>query len=238
MCTVTILKKNNELLLTMNRDELKTREEGAPVKSVKSGIEICYPVDLKSQGTWIAISNAKVAACILNRYDDYEPESPVTRGEIIINLLELGELETIKKYLELDFMPEVYRPFTLLVMNLDNLYRLEWNGKKLEINKEECSRPLVFSSSSWKTEEVIAWRKEAFGKWLEDGIEFEDNIPLYHLKVINGKEAWTPLMERELVHTKNICQVNFSQTDVKLDYYNLANSNCESNIKIVSEINS
>jgi len=65
MCTVSASLQQSTLIVTMNRDEQRSRREGA----LNTNPERCYPTDIESGGTWCGINQFGVAFCLLNRYD-------------------------------------------------------------------------------------------------------------------------------------------------------------------------
>ena len=63
MCTVTILNHNQELIITMNRDDSKTRPEDG-VKIFEDGQSTYMsPIDQVSGGTWTAVNQQGIAMC-------------------------------------------------------------------------------------------------------------------------------------------------------------------------------
>ena len=74
------------------------------------------------------------------------------------------------------------------------------------------------TSSSYKSEEVVAWRHQKFRDWLEKG-EFIANIPSFNLLQEKDMEAWSPYVAREDHHTKSLTQILLSGLELKLTYY-------------------
>ena len=66
MCTVTYVRVKGGFILTSSRDEKVYRETVRPKSYALSSQILTYPEDAIAQGTWIAHSDAKRIACILN----------------------------------------------------------------------------------------------------------------------------------------------------------------------------
>jgi len=95
MCTVTIRRGPEDLLVTMNRDERWTRDAERPPTLHPAGPgrpAWMAPPDGERCGTWIGANDAGVVACLLNGYAPGDldlfarPDVP-SRGEIIPALL-------------------------------------------------------------------------------------------------------------------------------------------------------
>lgn len=67
MCTVTYLPlRNKNFILTSNRDETPLRKTIPPKMYIENGVELTYPKDELSGGTWIGTSNRNRLVCLLN----------------------------------------------------------------------------------------------------------------------------------------------------------------------------
>ena len=76
----------------------------------------------------------------------------------------------------------------------------------------------MLSSSSWQGEEVIKYRQELFADWVKNGQKFRETLPEFHLTQPSNMKEWAPLVERELVHTKSICQIILQANSAKFAY--------------------
>ncbi len=67
MCTVTFIgSKENEFILTSNRDEKILRETERPSIYRINSREVAFPKDKLAGGTWIAMGGSGVVCCLLN----------------------------------------------------------------------------------------------------------------------------------------------------------------------------
>jgi uncharacterized protein with NRDE domain len=68
MCTVTVLRSPERLLLTMNRDERRTRGEELAPRKAGGGSSPAWigPADGAKGGTWFGANDRGIMACLLN----------------------------------------------------------------------------------------------------------------------------------------------------------------------------
>ena len=85
MCTLTVYSGKKRCVVTMNRDELRTRKEAGVLHSKSiNDIRFFHPVDLVSGGTWFGVNNQGVILALLNRY-----QAPQTKEAKLDNSLTL-----------------------------------------------------------------------------------------------------------------------------------------------------
>ena len=227
MCTVTVLNTAEVLLITMNRDEAWHRAPEIPPRIYGGEPDTAWagPRDSQAGGTWMGVNDEGRAACILNGYRPEDPLDPgdpsrPSRGTIVLELLMRG-LEHGEVWRQHRFNPGPYASFHLLTARPSTAEQLTWTGRPpLERHPLRQGWTLL-TSSSWKTEEVLAWRKGAFGEWLDDGEPHENGLPTYHLLERDGLEEWSPLMTRPWSGTRSITQVRISkgQDEAELRYW-------------------
>ena len=247
MCTVTIHRTAETLLVTMNRDEVRFRAPekppqimlDAPVEHlelrVASGalrpkphaLRWMAPLDGQAGGTWFGANEHALQACLLNRYlpgDDQKwggaGERP-SRGRIIIDLLARGAESDALVWLNEQFDPNPYPSFWLLVAGPTNTHSFAWNGHDT-IERATFAEPWCsFSSSSLRTDEVLAYRKNEFDAWLTRCAPFTGLIPSFHLLQPQDRAEWAPLMDREYSATRSITQTftDFSAHSTEMRYW-------------------
>ncbi|MBX7258334.1 MAG: NRDE family protein [Candidatus Hydrogenedentes bacterium] len=218
MCTISVHRGEGSLLVTMNRDEAKTRaDELPPIIRVESGISWLGPVDGNSGGTWMGVSEYGVVACLTNLYreSDATPRSAGkaarSRGEIVPWLLGHGTLESIRAAVMSDFDPKPYPSFTILLAALDRVETFEWPVDSPFTHHPHTSEWTMLTSSSWKTDEVTARRRDAFDAWRVNGAHSCGALPAFHVLQPEGEAEWSPLMERSYASTRSITQVYFDE---------------------------
>lgn len=222
MCTLTIYKGKKRCVVTMNRDELRTRKEAGLLYSRSSGdVRLFYPVDASSGGTWFGVNNRGVVLCLLNRYQAPEVVNPVSRGEIIPRALEQGDFAAIDAWLQhLDYSQ--YNPFDLFLVRKKKVRHFSWDGETCLEEEVEFKNWYIFSSSSINTEEVLAYRQNIFQAWnREMGNQLSDASEIlrgFHLIQVDGMESLSVLMEREKSHSKSVIQADIGSKELELKY--------------------
>ena len=216
MCTVTVHRDATTVLLTMNRDEAHTRAPERPPaifgEEDRSGQWIA-PIDGETGGTWIGVNAYGVAACLLNAYlpGGIPPRPPqasaVSRGTIVPAVMAQGDGERTLAWIADEFDPSPYEPFQLVVIWLEGAMKCLWSGTEYV----ECSpcrdEWTLVSSSLWNATAVLRWRREAFEQWRSAGCERRGHLPAFHVLQGEGKEEWSPMMDREWSCTRSITQV-------------------------------
>jgi len=215
MCTVTSHLGGGRLLLTMNRDEYRSRDPEVPPAvhdGLGDGPTWAAPLDSQSGGTWIGANAAGVVACILNIYTDHEdvPPAPAgrpSRGDIIPRLLSAGSADDVREWLLTEFAPADYAPFQVLIADGSGRTTHTWSG---DGSVDSIGLPdgwQLMSSSSWNADEVLPWRRDRFEEWVADGAMIARELPTYHLLQPEGLADRAPLMSRERTSTRSITQI-------------------------------
>ncbi len=232
MCTLTVISGNNSgknsLVVTMNRDELRTRTEIGTLltgRSKVSGVSYCYPLDSLHGGTWFGCNSAGIVLALLNRYQDKIDESMESRGLIIATLISCGSIAEMLHELQ-DGLGRNSNPHDLIIANADALLRWSWNGSNSEVDESRTPSPFMLSSSSMHTEHTLAKRKQMFHKYLaehqHDGMNADQILTHYHLLQDSADPSGSILMSRQHSHTKSIVQARLSDGAVEVVYLNEA----------------
>ena len=219
MCTVSIFAQKERTLITMNRDERRTREEAS---EPRHGEESFYPIDAQSGGTWCALHGRGYALTLLNRYQtEYQHSGTDSRGMIIPELLQLSDFSEVIAYLN---PPNLYRfsPFDLLLIKREQLFHFSWDGevcKRSEISLADG--PQMFTSSSERTAEVIAYRAGLFDKFCTENPapESSDLLEKLHCVCDAVKPRDGILVDRPEVHSKSICQIVLDGEGPSIQYW-------------------
>lgn len=198
----------------MNRDEARLRApEIAPHRLLgpSNSVQWIAPSDGQAGGTWFGANEYALQACLLNRYmpDDAKKialaDKRPSRGRIIVELLERGREADALAWMRDEFDPRRYPSFWLVVMGPQQTRSFAWDGQTLEPQLHD--EPwLLFSSSSWRTEEVLAYRKVEFDAWLAGGASFLGPLPSFHVSQPPDRMQWAPLMDREHSATRSVTQ--------------------------------
>lgn len=225
MCTVSTHHDGNTLLVTMNRDEARSRGPELPPEIFRHGaISWVAPRDSERGGSWIGANSLGVVACVLNGYlpGDDAPPAPLegfrTRGEIVPRLLKLGDAGSMRNELVAALDPTAFPSFTLLLATTESVEAYFWSGEgTLQRDRFRDNWHMV-TSSSWNTGAVCAWRRRAFDRWLKSR-GMRDGIPEFHLLHPEGQFQSSPLMDREFAATRSITQVEIREGTLVMRYW-------------------
>lgn len=221
MCTLTVHRTPEEIVATMNRDEVLTRGPELPprIHEPAGGAAWMAPQDGDRGGTWMGASSHGVIACLLNAYLPGESLLPDTsgkypsRGQIIPALLEHGDGPAALSWLTRAFEPEAYPSFTLLVVTLDVTLSYEWLHQGKPDVTEYDVEWIIRSSAGWDSEEIRLWREDRFLQWQEEGCEGVGPLPRFHIMQDPDNLEWSPLMRRDWSATRSITQAAVSLGD-------------------------
>ncbi|MFT7053165.1 MAG: hypothetical protein ACJAU1_000717 [Psychromonas sp.] len=219
MCTLSVLRLSNLLVITMNRDEARSRHEAGLKQQQKNGVELLCPIDGQAGGTWFGVNNHGVVLALLNRYQDPQSVGAPTRGNIIPQALAYGEVRLVKKHLS-EQNYQYYNPFDLLLISSAECLHLSWNGRHLSLHNVSQAA-LLLSSSALNTEAVLAKRQARFQQWLTQSPELSATEVLHkiHLQHDLGNRGDSVLMDRSDAHSKSICQVLLDADCCEFNYY-------------------
>lgn len=219
MCTASWICTGPGYELFFNRDELRSRGlAGPPRTDDVSGLACMYPVDSDAGGTWIGVNEAGFGACLLNYYSsDQDAGTPASeyasRGLLLKSLLGCRTRNQAIELISHDTLPR-YRGFTVLLFEPGQRALLaRWNARGL-IYVDDPAVPQ--SSSSFKTDEVIASRKAL----LAERYNHEDTSALmhYHHSHQPEKGPFSVCMHRSDAKTVSFSHIVVSEQEVSFSY--------------------
>jgi len=227
MCTMSLFRDQQTLIVTMNRDEARLRTEAGLKQQQLGNIQVLYPVDGLAGGTWFGLNDSGVVMALLNRYQDPQIEGAETRGAIIPLALAKGDYSDVLEHLNgSDFSR--FNPFDLFVIGIDNSDHFSWNGQQVTVTKRS-ENALLFSSSSLNTELVLDKRQARFEQWLKQQPEQIWHAPQILQQLHLYQDPLDPsdsvLMDRLNTHSKSICQVHLQADQCRFSYYPEASLN-------------
>ena len=226
MCTVTYLPlKDNNFILTSNRDETPLRSTVPPKKYFEKGVELTYPKDELAGGTWIGTSDKNRLVCLLNggfikhtRNSFYK----MSRGVIVKNIL--SSVNAVTYINDFDFTD--IEPFTLVLVDYNvqlQTYELVWDGTKKHFT-ELAQEPRIWSSSTLYTDEMKSLREDWFSNWVSENEEFQqEKIVEFHQNENLGNAEISPKMKRPFVETVSISSIKKENSKVDIKYFDVLN---------------
>lgn len=213
MCTVTWWRgEEGALSIFFNRDERRSRPASSLVDYGKTagGMEYLAPRDPEAGGTWLLANAHGLVAGVLNHYeaesDSAQPRC--SRGQLPLRMADCrstGEVASIMRTIECgDFAP-----FILVCWGRDGESSWVWNGASLEQTPPQ--QPLT--TSSYRTPEVLAWRRELYARLVAGG--GPDELAPYHDDTSNADTAFNVRMSRSDARTESLCRVDVSPERVR-----------------------
>jgi len=212
VCTVTIFRGPERLLVTMNRDERRTRAEEIPPMVAEDGGTATWigPADGDKGGTWFGANDHGVVACLLNAYAPEDlallgRDDLPSRGGIIPRLL-ARQPHDLRSWLAGGLDPTPYPSFTLVVATVRWGRTYSWRlGSGLSTSEIDPGWTMI-TSSLWRTAEVLAWRRREFESWRAAGAAEVAGVPAFNLLEQPDRRAWSPMMTRPISITRSVTQ--------------------------------
>ena len=223
MCTVTYIPVNEVYFLTSNRDEKNLRGQAiAPTVYEINGKKLIFPRDADAGGSWIALHESGNAAVLLNgAFEKHIPEPPyrLSRGKIFLNII--ASDRPVRHFHQMDLRR--IEPFTVVVLEKDNLYECRWDGSGKHFRQLKKHRPYIWSSVTLYDSEVIKKREQWFAAFLNNHSHpTQKDILAFHRFTGDGDEANDLLMERgDLYSTVSITSLLITADRGSMKYLDL-----------------
>ncbi len=228
MCTVTAWPGHNQTKIYFNRDEMKTRPRAKPLSAhTTGGTSWLGCIDPVGGGTWLGVNAYGVAVGLLNYYHAGNVKEAIaggstSRGQLVVHLLGQGRAQKMETVMD-SCSVHAYQPFHCFVIQREGGGHIwTWNGQQLIKDRIEDA-PWFYSSSSYKTHDVIAFRKARFSK-LQTAFESSfsretPDIHAYHFRLHPEHPMESPLMLREQTKTRSISLVTLSPEMARYDFW-------------------
>ncbi|MDX1476669.1 MAG: NRDE family protein [Saprospiraceae bacterium] len=208
MCTVSYLPTEHGFILTSNRDEAPARHAVTVAHQQRGEVQISFPQDPLSGGSWFAVSDRGTICCLLN--GAREPFTPHprysdSRGTVVLTSFDYHD--TRRFAAEYDFSRTA--PFTLVLRSGDKLEQLIWDGLDTELTALDPLAPHFWSSVTLYPPPVRVWRRELFATWrAAHPVPVQDDIIDFHRYGGRGDAANDLVMNRKgKVRTLSISSV-------------------------------
>ncbi len=125
MCSVIILRRSGHpwpVLLAANRDEMIDRPWRPPARHWPEQPDVVAGLDTLGGGTWLGLSDAGVAAGVLNRINTLGPAAGMkSRGVLVLAALAASHAEAAAQVLA-QLVATDYRPFNMIVVDRERGY--------------------------------------------------------------------------------------------------------------------
>ncbi|WP_242117719.1 NRDE family protein [Aestuariivivens sediminicola] len=225
MCTVTIIPKGKrDFILTSNRDEAPSRTSLAPEIYRMNGTNLLFPKDELSGGTWIGVSELNRSICVLNggiephtRRADYRKSRGVMAKDFLLFKDFESETETYNFY--------NIEPFTMVLVDWNEdlkFFELIWDGQQKHFT-ELPLQPKIWSSTTLYTPRMKRERLSWFDAFRSAHRLDAHTILDFHKTAGHGNKDYGVIMDREIVKTTSITQIEKQKEKVSMYYENLQN---------------
>jgi len=220
---VTFIPTGNKYFITSNRDEKNTRKFAIPPMAYQfeSG-KIFFPRDGDMGGSWIAIHENGNAAVLLNGAFEKHPAEPpyrLSRGKIFLHVI--ASEFPIKRFERLRL--ERIEPFTLVLLDRDDLYECRWDGAKKYCKQLKTYKPYIWSSATLYDEAVVKKRESWFLSFLSAKPNpSQEDILHFHQFTGDGNKSYDLQMERdELYSTVSITSISLTADRGQMTYLDI-----------------
>jgi len=219
MCTASWHRTPDQTVVYFNRDEQRSRSEGRPptLERTPEGIRYLAPTDPDAGGTWIGVNEFGLFACILNAYDiRSSTTSPTqTRGELVRRVMKCTSAASVEHQIGKALSEAYFDPFTLLWMDSSSKAQAL---RQHDGTLEDFPLPLsMLTTSSFESQEVHAWRSEAFAQQVRG----PEDLPLFHHLACAESPAYGVLMDREDARTVSQTNVRMTSESLSMHYRSL-----------------
>lgn len=221
MCTVSWVEQPGGYHLLANRDEKLTRgRAAAPAITECGGVRYIAPVDSDFGGTWLAVNEFGISACLLNgdagTHDS--PSSPRRSRGLLLHELAWASTgaDCLLSLKQLDLGP--YAPFVLLILEPDRpAIRAEWNCERLTVDADADQMPLT--SSSFDPVAVRRFRSNEFVRRASSAARVDPAL-LYEFHTSHGTapDAYSPCMHRQDAETVSFSWVVVTRDEIRFLY--------------------
>ena len=153
--------------LFFNRDEQKSREAAEPpgIREL-AGVRFTAPRDGRAGGTWITTNEHGLTVALLNHYQadtpTVRPETATSRGQLVVGFAACESVEEFRSLVARRQAAGRYPAFFLFALDLDSSSLWRWDGH--ELTETGHPAPAFLTTSSVRTEEVLAARQHAFSR--------------------------------------------------------------------------
>ncbi len=237
MCTVTIIPLNRYpaadgraagsgglVRMACNRDESRRRPVALPpVVRVCGPRRAIMPLDPVSDGTWVSVNDAGLAATLLNVYERPARGVPadstlLSRGGIIPRLMACANFDdAVLAAGQID--PQRYPPFRLVIVDERQIAQFMCDGRTLGEERERLDdEPHLFTSSGLGDAVVERPRRALFEEMFAAGADWAASQDAYHRHAWPERRELSVCMERAEARTVSHTVVEIEPVRVRMIY--------------------
>ena len=214
MCTLTYIPLKEHRLICSNRDEIAQRSQ---CELTRTDTGLIYPREPLKGGSWICSDNKRVLVLLNGAFKKHQPNSKYTKSRGLL-LLELSETTNPIQQLELIDLTNV-EPFTLVLIDINNLVEARWTGTELKIKSVNPQQAHIWSSTTLYTDDAIAMRSNLFKKYLESEELTKESQWNFHTQKTDDLENGIVMKRIKGPQTISTTQILFGDQLNEFKYY-------------------
>ncbi|GAA4238472.1 NRDE family protein [Postechiella marina] len=226
MCTVTIIPKGkNDFILTSNRDEAPDRLSLTPDFYKVDGVDVLFPKDELSGGTWVGVSEKNRVVCLLNggftihnRALNYR----LSRGVVVKHFMVAKNIFDALSTYNL----EGIEPFTMVIADWNTsllFFELVWDGQERHVTQLP-NVPKIWSSSTLYSKTMASERLSWFNAFKTENELEASAILNFHKTAGKIHKDYGVIMDRGFVKTTSITQITKVNHVVNMRFESLNNN--------------
>lgn len=226
MCTVTIIPKGkNDFTLTSNRDEAPERQSLNPDFYKINGVDVLFPKDELSGGTWVGVSEKNRVVCLLNggfvihkRALNYR----LSRGVVVKDFMVANNIFDALSNYSLDGI----EPFTMVIADWNAslmFFELVWDGQERHVTQLP-NAPKIWSSSTLYSKAMATERLSWFNTFKNKNELDASAVLNFHKTAGNAHKDYGVIMDRGFVKTTSITQITKVNNVINMRFESLSNN--------------
>lgn len=213
MCILSVVKSNDRLIITSNRDEQRSRKNSLVPEIITSGNrKSILARDAQAQGTWLLTDNFGRTAVLLNgAFTTHTPTPPYreSRGIILMNLFQEEPFKSAFLFYNL----ENIEPFQVIYVAPDYALQCVWDGEQKHVFQIDLSKPQVyFSPTLYEHSQQEVKRKNFLSTFEKTDSITKAELFDFHTANKEENSDLNFFMNREFQSTKSVTQIEIYQT--------------------------
>jgi hypothetical protein len=223
MCTVSFINSDGKYIITSNRDEKIVRPSAViPKNYFINNKKILFPKDGYAGGTWFAIDeNGNIIVLLNGAQEKHQLKNKYrkSRGLIVLDLI--SSFSIIDSWEKIDLLD--IEPFTLVVLEKQELYQLQWNELVKSNVLLDKSKNHIWSSSTLYPKEI----REERTQWFQDFIYSKSQLSpqdMYYFHTHteeHDSENGLVINRNNILKTVSISQVIIEKNKISFNYSDL-----------------
>jgi hypothetical protein len=166
MCTLTYVPRQEEVIITVNRDEAPSRAASDPIIREENGRQFWLAPEPVSGGSnfVLDIINQRLLVLLNGAFKPHKHEPPyrLSRGVMMIEAFGFDTLREMEGAYDFSGI----EPFTLLSFQSGQWGELRWDGEKTHHAVPAADKSAIWSSTKLYPEEIVAQRQREFEEYI------------------------------------------------------------------------